>query len=302
VSAEEPGSRLMSFEGVLPAIITPFNEDYSLDEEGLRRNIELLAESGIVGIVPCGTTGESATLTHEEHKRVVEIAVDCSKVPVVAGTGSNNTAEAIELTKHAADAGAAAALLITPYYNKPNDRGMFEHYRLIAEKCDIPIILYNVPKRTGIDLKPELVARLSRVKNIAGIKEASGSLSQVSQIIEQTRDTGFTVLSGDDDITIPIMALGGSGVVSVVANVAPKRTVGMVNAMAKGDLKTARKLHFELAPLVRSMFLETNPIPVKTAYKLMGLAAGPLRLPLASMAPDKEKVLKDLIDRLGEFK
>lgn len=289
------------FKGVLPAIITPFKDDYSLDKEGLRRNIELLAETGIAGIVPCGTTGESATLSFEEHKQVVEIAVDCSKVPVVAGTGSNNTTEALELTKHAKDAGADAALLITPYYNKPNDRGMFEHYRMIAEKCDIPIILYNVPKRTGIDLKPVLVARLSKEKNIVGIKEASGNLSQVSQILELIKGSDFTVLSGDDDLTLSIMALGGAGVVSVVANVAPKKTVEMVNCASRGDYSRARELHFMLAPLVRSMFLDTNPIPVKTACQLMGLAAGPLRLPLASMTPEKEKILKDWVERLGEF-
>jgi 4-hydroxy-tetrahydrodipicolinate synthase len=291
----------MLFEGVLPAIITPFKEDYSLDEEGLRRNIEFLQESGVAGIVPCGTTGESATLTFGEHKKVVEITIDCSKVPVIAGTGSNNTAEAIELTKHAADAGADAALLITPYYNKPNDRGMFEHFRAIGERCNIPIILYNVPKRTGIDMKPELIARLSKVKNIIGIKEASGSLPQVSQIIEQTKGGNFVVLSGDDDLILPIMSLGGAGVISVVANVAPKKTVAMVDAMARGDVESARSLHYELAPLVRAMFLETNPIPVKTAYRLMGFAAGPLRLPLASMAPEKEKILKDVVERLGEM-
>jgi len=288
------------FKGVFPAIITPFKEDYSLDEEGLRSNIEHLQRSGIAGIVPCGTTGESATLTFEEHKKVVEIAVDCSRVPVIAGTGSNNTREALELTRHAADAGAHAALLITPYYNKPNDRGMFEHFKTIAEKCNIPIILYNVPKRTGIDLKPELVAKLSRIPNIVAIKEASGSLTQVSQIIEQTRGCDFTVLSGDDDLTLPIMSLGASGVVSVVANVAPRKTAAMVDAVSSGDLQTARALHYELLPLVRAMFLETNPIPVKTAYKLMGLAAGPLRLPLASMAPEKETVLKEILGRLGE--
>ncbi|VVB68606.1 4-hydroxy-tetrahydrodipicolinate synthase [uncultured archaeon] len=288
------------FKGVFPAIITPFKEDLSLDEEGLKRNIEYLNKTGIAGIVPCGTTGESATLTFEEHKRVVEIAVDCSKVPVIAGTGSNNTREALELTCHAADAGANAALMITPYYNKPNDRGMFEHFRTVAEKCNIPIVLYNVPKRTGIDLKPELVSKLSKVKNIVAIKEASGSLSQVSQIIEQTRGSSFSVLSGDDDLTLPCMALGATGVVSVVANVAPRRTVAMVKAMAEGDLEKARSLHYELAPLVRAMFLETNPIPVKTAQNLLGLAAGPLRLPLAPMAPEKEKMLKEILDRLGE--
>jgi 4-hydroxy-tetrahydrodipicolinate synthase len=288
-------------EGVLPAIITPFKEDFSLDEEGLRRNIEFLCESGIGGIVPCGTTGESATLSFEEHKRVVEIAVDCSKVPVLAGTGSNNTREAIELTRHAAEVGADAALLITPYYNKPNDRGMFEHFKAVAENCEIPLILYNVPKRTGIDMKPELVARLSEVKNIAGIKEASANLSQVSKIIELTSKNGFTVLSGDDDLTLPIMSLGGAGVISVVANVAPKKTVEMVKAMSEGDLKRARALHYQLAPLVRAMFLETNPIPVKTSYRMMGLGAGPLRLPLASMSEGNELILREVLEKLGEY-
>lgn len=288
------------FRGVFPAIITPFKEDESLDEEGLRRNIEYLQKSGIAGIVPCGTTGESATLTFEEHKKVVEIAVDCAKVPVIAGTGSNNTREAIELTRHAADAGADAALLITPYYNKPNDRGMFEHFKAVAEKCDIPIVLYNVPKRTGIDLKPDLVAKLSKIKNIVAVKEASGSPGQVAQIIELTQGGQFSVLSGDDDLTLPLMALGASGVVSVLANVAPKKTVAMVDAMLSGNLDAARKLHYELLPLVKAMFLETNPIPVKTAQKYIGLAGGPLRLPLAPMAPEKEKILAEVLGRLGE--
>ena len=288
------------FRGVFPAIITPFLKDESLDEEGLKRNIEYLSKTGIAGIVPCGTTGESATLTFDEHKRVVEIAVEASKVPVIAGTGSNNTREALELTRHAAKAGADAALLITPYYNKPNDRGMYEHFKNIAEKSDIPIVLYNVPKRTGIDLKPELVAKLSQVKNIVAIKEASGSLSQQSQIIEQTRGSGFVLLSGDDDLTLPTMALGGQGVVSVVANVAPRKTVAMVDALLKGDYEKARALHYELAPLVRAMFLETNPIPVKTAHKYLGLANGPLRLPLGEMAPEKVATLKEIVERLGE--
>jgi len=288
------------FEGVFPAIITPFLKDESLDEEGLKKNIRYLSNTGISGIVPCGTTGESATLTFEEHKRVVEIAVEASKVPVIAGTGSNNTREAMELTRHAAEAGADAALLITPYYNKPTDKGMFEHFKAIAEKCDIPIVLYNVPKRTGIDLKPELVAKLSKVKNIVAIKEASGNLSQQSQIIEQTRGSDFVVLSGDDDLTLPTMALGAHGVVSVVANVAPKKTVAMVNAALKGDFEMARTLHYELLPLVRAMFLETNPIPVKTAHKYLGLANGPLRLPMSSMAPEKEATLKEILEKLGE--
>ena len=288
------------FKGVFPAIITPFKEDESLDEEGLKRNIEYLNKTGIAGIVPCGTTGESATLTFEEHKRVVEIAVECSKVPVIAGTGSNNTREALELTRHAANAGADAALLITPYYNRPNDRGMYEHFKTIAENCSIPIILYNVPKRTGIDLKPELVKKLSLIDNIVAVKEASGSIPQLSQIIELTRESSFSVLSGDDDLTLAAMALGAKGVVSVVANVAPRKTVAMAEAIAKGDMEKARTLHYELAPLVRAMFLETNPIPVKTAHRLLGRAAGPLRLPLAEMAPEKEKILNEILGRLGE--
>jgi len=288
------------FKGVFPAIITPFKEDESLDEEGLKRNIEYLNKTGIAGIVPCGTTGESATLTFEEHKRVVEIAVECSQVPVIAGTGSNNTREALELTRHAANAGADAALLITPYYNRPNDRGMYEHFKTIAEKCSIPIILYNVPKRTGIDLKPELVKKLSLIDNIVAIKEASGSIPQLSQIIELTRESSFSVLSGDDDLTLAAMALGAKGVISVVANVAPRKTVAMAEAIAKGEMEKARMLHYELAPLVRAMFLETNPIPVKTAHRLLGRAAGPLRLPLAEMAPEKEKILNEILGKLGE--
>jgi 4-hydroxy-tetrahydrodipicolinate synthase len=288
------------FRGVFPAIITPFKEDESLDEEGLKRNIEYLNKTGIAGIVPCGTTGESATLTFEEHKQVVEIAVECSRVPVIAGTGSNNTREALELTRHAANAGADAALLITPYYNKPNDRGMYEHFKTIAENCSIPIILYNVPKRTGIDLKPELVKKLSLIDNIVAVKEASGSIPQLSQIIELTRESNFSVLSGDDDLTLAAMALGAKGVVSVVANVAPRRTVALAEAIANGEMEKARTLHYELAPLVRAMFLETNPIPVKTAHRLLGRAAGPLRLPLAQMAPEKEKILDEILGRLGE--
>ena len=290
------------FEGVLPAIITPFKEEGELDGEGLRRNIELLGEAGISGVVPCGTTGEAATLSFEEHKMAVEIAVDCSRVKVIAGTGSNNTVEAAELTKHAEDAGADAALLITPYYNKPNERGMLAHYRYVAESCDLPLILYNVPSRTAVNLRPELVAELAKIETVVGIKEASGDLSQVSKIIELTRDEEFIVLSGDDNLTLPIMSLGGSGVISVVANVAPKKMIALTDAMLRGDLEKAREVHFQIAPLIRAMFLETNPIPVKTACRMMGLAAGPMRLPLASMSEENELVLRETLDALGEFR
>jgi 4-hydroxy-tetrahydrodipicolinate synthase len=290
------------FEGVLPAIITPFKEDGELDEEGLRGNIEFFGDAGVSGIVPCGTTGESATLTFEEHNRVVEVAVDSSKVPVVAGTGSNNTKEAVELTRHAEDAGADAALLITPYYNKPNDRGMEAHFRTVAESCEIPLILYNVPSRTAINLKPELVAELAKIGNVVGIKEASGNLSQVSRMIELTQDEEFFVLSGDDVLTLPILALGGRGVISVVADVAPRKMVAMVDAIFRGDLETARKIHYSLSPLAEALFLETNPIPVKAATGMIGLAAGPLRLPMAPMSEKNEKRLKEAVDLLGEFR
>ena len=289
-------------EGVLPALITPFTKDNNVDKEGLRQNIGFLVENGVSGVVPCGTTGESATLSMQEHEKVIEIAVDCSKVPVVAGTGSNNTTEALELTEFAKDAGAEAALLITPYYNKPNDRGMLAHFKTIANNVDIPLILYNVPSRTGINLKPEVVAELAKESNIVGIKEASGNLEQITRIIELTQDEDFAVFSGDDALTLPIMAIGGRGVISVVANVAPKLVVSMVEAFRNKELEKARKLHIALAPLIRAVFLETNPIPIKKAVELIGLPAGHLRLPLASMSEDNERKLRAALNDLHLIK
>ncbi len=289
-------------EGVLPALITPFTRDNKIDKQGLRQNIGFLIENDVSGIVPCGTTGESATLSIEEHEQVIEIAVECSTVPVIAGTGSNNTTEAIELTRFAKDTGADAALLITPYYNKPNDRGMLAHFKKIANEVDIPMIVYNVPSRTGINLKPEIVAELAKESNIVGIKEASGNLDQVTRIIEMTQDEDFVVLSGDDGLTLPIMALGGAGVISVVANVAPELTVSMVEAFQRGDLDEARRLHLALAPLIRAVFLETNPIPIKKAVEFIGLPAGHLRLPLAPISEDNERKLKAALNKLHLIK
>ncbi len=285
-------------EGVLPALITPFTKDNRVDKDGIRQNIEFLVEGGVSGVVPCGTTGEAATLSIKEHEKVIEYAVEFSSVPVVAGTGSNNTTEALELTKFAQDAGADAALLITPYYNKPNDSGMLKHFMTIADTVDIPIIIYNVPSRTGINLKPELTARLAKVSNIVGIKEASGSLDQITRIFELTKGEDFAVLSGDDGLTLPILSIGGTGVISVVANVAPKLVVSMVEAFQNGDREKARELHLTLAPLIRAMFLETNPIPVKKAVELIGLPAGNLRLPLAPISTDNEKKLKAALNDL----
>ncbi len=286
------------FTGVLPAIITPFREGPSpdLDTEGLRSNIEFLLLNGIHGIVPCGSTGESATLTFEEHERVICETVDVvnGKIPVLAGTGSNNTGEAVRLTRAAKDAGADGALVISPYYNKPNRSGLIKHYTKLAD-LDLPLILYNVPGRTGQNLSPDLVAELARHPNIVGIKEASGDINQISRIIEDTRDEEFVVLSGDDAMTLPILALGGGGVISVAANIEPRRMVRMYESFRAGDLKTARELHYELSPLFRGMFIDTNPIPVKKAVALRGMAAGPVRLPLDDLDDDRVERLRQVL-------
>jgi 4-hydroxy-tetrahydrodipicolinate synthase len=286
------------FEGVLPAIITPFkrNTAMGLDIQGLERNIEFLLSCGIHGIVPCGSTGESATLTFEEHEKVVQITVDKVKgrIPVIAGTGSNNTAEAVKLTKAAKDIGADGVLVISPYYNKPNRAGLIKHYTKLAD-IDIPVIMYNVPGRTGQNLEPDLVAELAQHPNIVAIKEASGNISQISRIIEETQDDEFAVISGDDNITLPIMALGGAGVISVAANVDPRRMVSMYEAMKQGDYQKALVLHFALSPLFRSMFIDTNPIPVKKAVELLGMAGGPVRLPLDELDAKRTEQLKKVL-------
>ena len=282
------------FEGVLPAIITPFsrNSSQSLNTRGLLDNLEFLLSQGIDGVVPCGSTGESATLTFDEHEKVIELTIDAvnGKVPVLAGTGSNNTAEAVRLTKAAKDLGADGVLVISPYYNKPNRAGLIKHYTKLAD-LDIPVIMYNVPGRTGQNLEPDLVAELAKHPNIVGIKEASGNISQISRILEETCDEDFLVISGDDNMTMPIMALGGSGVISVAANVAPKQMVAMSDAMRNGDFTTALKIHYELAPVFRAMFIDTNPIPVKKAVELCGMAAGPVRLPLDELDAKKTEQL-----------
>jgi 4-hydroxy-tetrahydrodipicolinate synthase len=286
------------FEGVLPAIITPFkrNPAMGLDVPGLEQNIGFLLSCGIHGIVPCGSTGESATLTFEEHEKVIKVTVDKvnGKIPVLAGAGSNNTAEAIRLTKAAKDIGADGVLVISPYYNKPNRAGLVKHYTKLAD-LDIPVVVYNVPGRTGQNLEPDLIAELAQHPNIVGVKEASGNIGQISRIIEETQDEDFVVISGDDNITVPIMALGGAGVISVAANVDPKRMVAMCEAMRTGDYQKALVLHFALSPLFRSMFIDTNPIPVKKAVELMGMAGGPVRLPLDELDARKTEQLAKVI-------
>ncbi len=287
------------FEGASVALITPFTKEDRIDVEGFKRNITHVIEGGVSSILPCGTTGESATLSFEEHMGVIRVAVEHSTVPVIAGTGSNNTKEAIELTKFAANVGADAALVITPYYNKPNPRGIIKHYEAIMDACDIPIVLYNIKSRTGLNIPPELMAELAAYSAIIGVKEASGDLGQISRIVEMAQNEDFFVISGDDAMTLPVMALGGIGVISVVANIAPSMVAALTDSMLKGEYDKARRLHYTLAPLVRAMFLETNPIPVKKACELMGLASGQLRLPLAELGRENEAILRVQLEASG---
>ena len=288
------------FEGVFPAIITPFRTGSrpDLDLEGLRANVAWLVEQGVHGIVPCGSTGESATMSHKEHEKVVEETVDVvnGKIPVLAGTGSNNTEEAVLLTKAAKNIGADGVLVISPYYNKPNKSGLKKHYTKIAD-LDIPVVMYNVPGRTGQNLEVDLVKDLAKHPNIVGIKEASGNLYQMWQIIEATREENFRVISGDDNMTLPLLQLGGVGVISVAANVVPKLMVEMYEEFRKGNLDRARKVHFQLEPLFKGLFIETNPIPVKKAVDLLGKAAGPVRLPLDEMSEENIQKLKEILKR-----
>ena len=286
-------------QGAIVAIVTPFRNG-KVDEEALRRLIEEQIMAGTDGIAPCGTTGESTTLSHEEHDRVIEITVDAVKkrVPVIAGTGSNSTAEALRLTKHAWEAGADAALIVCPYYNRPTQEGLYLHYRAIAEEVPVPIIVYNIPGRTGTNMLPETLARLAKIPNIIGVKEASGSIKQMSDVI-QLCGADFDVLSGDDIFTLPLLALGGKGVISVISNVVPGDMAGMVDAFAAGDLEKARQLHYRMSPLIDALFIETNPIPVKAALAMMGKIAYELRLPLCRMAEKNEAALKKVMQDYG---
>jgi 4-hydroxy-tetrahydrodipicolinate synthase len=287
------------FEGSLVAIVTPFKNG-KLDERALSDLIEFQIKNGTNGIVPCGTTGESATLSHEEHERVIEITIDAAKgkVPVLAGTGSNSTEEAIMLTKHAGEAGADGALLITPYYNKPTQEGLYQHFKRVASEVDIPIVLYNVPGRTSLNMLPETVARLSEIDNIVGIKEASGSLQQVSDVIGLSRPD-FIVLSGDDFIVLPMLSVGSRGVISVVANVAPRDMSDLIKAFHNKDMTKALGLHYKMRPLNQAMFYETNPIPVKKALVLMGMIEDDIRLPLVPLSEKNTERLKSVMKDYG---
>ncbi|HBG61881.1 MAG: 4-hydroxy-tetrahydrodipicolinate synthase [Omnitrophica WOR_2 bacterium GWF2_38_59] len=287
-------------KGSIVAIITPFTET-GVNEEKLRELIEFQIKNGTNGIVPCGTTGESPTLTTEEHDRVIEVCIEAvnKRVPVIAGTGSNSTAEAIHLTQHAANAGADAALVVTPYYNKPTQKGLYLHFKAVADSVDIPIILYNIEGRCARNIETETVAKLAKAcKNIVGVKEASGNLKQVADVRKACGDK-FIILSGDDALTLPMMDLGGVGVISVVANIAPADVVKMIAAYNSGDKNTANKLNTKLLPLIKAMFVETNPSPVKAAAELMGLCSGKTRLPLCELEPENLEKVRTALKNYG---
>ncbi|WP_027189977.1 4-hydroxy-tetrahydrodipicolinate synthase [Fundidesulfovibrio putealis] len=290
----------MQFTGAFTALVTPFKNG-AVDEEAYRAHIEWQIEQGIDGLVPCGTTGESATLSHAEHVQVIKICVDQVKgrIPVLAGAGSNNTTEAVELARHAKDAKADGALLITPYYNKPTQAGLIAHFKAIADGVSMPFIVYNVPGRTSVNLLPQTVAALKKqVADVVGIKEATGNLTQISEVIEFC-GKDFTVLSGDDFTVLPTLAIGGHGVISVVSNVAPALMRKLCKAWRKGDIKKAQRLHYKLAPISRAMFMETNPIPAKTALGMMGRMKPELRLPLVNMCPENDARLAEVLKKSG---
>jgi 4-hydroxy-tetrahydrodipicolinate synthase len=293
----------MELKGIYTALITPFKHG-TLDEEGLARLIEFQLKGGVDGIVPCGTTGEASTLSYEEHERMIELTVKFvnGKVPVIAGTGSNSTHETVELTAKAKKLGSDLSLLVAPYYNRPTQEGLYSHFRKVAEEVDIPIVLYNIPTRTGVNMLPELVARLAEIPNIVAIKEASGSLQQVAEIYRLTKGQ-FTILSGDDNIFLPMMALGARGVISVLSNILPQKLKMLSNAfLDEKDIEKARALHMELMPLFQAMFVEVNPVPVKESLYYMGLVEKELRLPLVPLADKNREYLKAVLKEFGLLK
>ena len=287
------------FPGALTALITPFR-DGAVDHEALERIVEQQIAGGSAGLVPCGSTGESATLTHDEHIEVVRVVVRSARgrVPVIAGTGSNSTAEATRLTVAARDAGAAAALLISPYYNRPTQEGIYQHYRHIAAATRFPLIVYNIPSRTGSKIEAGTLARLAQLDEIVGLKEATGSLDEVQEVIHRCGDA-LAVYSGDDALTLPIMAVGGIGVISVLGNCLPRASADAVDAAVRGDWPTARRLHYALLPVMRALFLEVNPIPIKAAMSMLGLCRDELRLPLVPMSAAPREVLHTALRAAG---
>jgi 4-hydroxy-tetrahydrodipicolinate synthase len=292
-----------TFQGSLVAMVTPFRNG-AVDEAALRELVEFHVKNGTDGLIPCGTTGESPTLSHAEHKRVVEIVIDTAarRIPVIAGTGSNSTAEAIDMTVHAAKAGADGALLVSPYYNKPTQQGLYEHFAAIAAAAPgLPLILYNIQGRTAVNIETDTVARLAQIPNIVGVKEASGSLDQMTSVILAC-GPDFSVVSGDDSLTLPLMAVGGKGVISVLANLLPREVAELTHAALDGDWKRARDVHWKLFPICRAMFMETNPIPIKEAMAMVGMIRAEWRLPMCPMSDANRDRLRKVLVNAGILK
>ncbi len=287
------------FQGVFTAIVTPFNEDTSINEKDLKNLLDFNIEKGISGIVPMGTTGESPTLSHEEHVKVIEIVCKHvnKRVPIIAGTGSNSTKEALYMTSRAKELGADASLQVAPYYNKPTQEGFYRHFKTIADEVDLPMIIYNIPGRTGKNIETDTIVRLAKHPNIIGVKEASGSLPQMMDVINETPDD-FIVLSGDDNLTLPLMAAGGRGVISVASNIIPDRMSAMVTAGLNGNFEKMRRIHYELLPFFKAEFIETNPIPIKTALAMKGMIKEVFRLPMCEMGTENKKKLKKVLKTL----
>lgn len=289
----------MKLEGAYTALVTPFAQDGSIDTAALDELVEMQIRGGISGLVPMGTTGESPTLTHEEHNRVIELVIKkaSGRVPVIAGTGSNSTAEAIRMTKAAKENGAQASLQVAPYYNKPSNEGFYRHFTAIAEAVDLPLIVYNIPGRTGKNIENSVMLRLAEHPNIVGVKEASGSIPQVMDLISR-KPNDFAVLSGDDNMCLPIVILGGSGVISVASNIIPSEMERLVAVALSGDAASARSLHYRLLPLFQALFIETNPIPIKYAMHLKGLMEERYRLPMFPMDEEKKDRLRRVLETL----
>jgi 4-hydroxy-tetrahydrodipicolinate synthase len=286
--------------GSFVAIVTPFRPDGAVDYAKLEELVEFHIANGTDGVVPVGTTGESPTLTHEEHKEVISVVVKKvnKRIKVIAGTGSNSTAKTIEMTRYAKEVGADAALVVVPYYNKPTQEGLFLHFKAVAE-VGLPVVLYNIPGRSGVNMTPATIIRLSKVPNIVAVKEATGSMDQTSEIL---KGCNITVLSGDDSLTLPLMSIGAKGVVSVIGNIVPKKLKQLVDAFLKGDLKTAQQAHYELFALSRAMFIETNPIPIKAAMGMMGLCDETMRLPMSPLSDSNRPVVRKALEEAGLVK
>ena len=303
MSSENNLQTMRSIRGCITALITPFDNKREVDYEGLKKNIRFQIENGVTGILPLGTTGESPTITENEFKDIVSTSVEVAqnKVPVIVGTGSNSTEKTVLTTKKAEELGADAALIITPYYNKPTQEGIYRHFERISSNTKLPIIIYNIASRTGVNIETKTLVRLSNLHNIIGVKEASGNINQIAEVINQLPND-FVVMSGDDSMTLPIISLGGHGVISVVSNILPKMTSDMVKLALEGKIFEARKLNTYMTPIFRDLFIETNPIPVKTAMHMLGMPSGGFRLPLCDMFPQNIEKLRATLSSYKEFK